>query len=234
MKKLIERFERWLSFDAPVAASMDEWREFDRKMAREAPLRWFYKKTVRHFIRRNTIIRYQNAKYWILHRFVPRHKYNVVYTDLKPGYYDLDTRMLHACFTLLEDYVEIEMSWGSKKYRDAEKGLENLDYTINYNSNLPENHTVWDRMPEHQEQSAKEAKELYLWWQEYKKNDYGPSCPIKAGLEVLTESWKKENPEEAKAWKIWSDAHSEYSDRRRKEADDNLARLIAIRHSLWT
>jgi alpha-glucuronidase len=142
--------------------------------------------------------------------------------------------MLHACFSLLEDYVEIELSWGSKKYRDAEKGLENLDYTISYNDKLPENHTVWDRMPDHQVEAAKEAKELYLWWQDYKKNDYGPVCPIDAGLDVLREKWKEENPEEAKAWKIWSDATHTFQERRRKEADENLARLIAIRHSLWT
>ncbi len=77
---------------------MDEWQEFDAKMKKEAPARWFYKKKLRFFIRRHTIARYQDAKYWVLHRFVPRHKYNVVYTNLKPGYYDLDTRMIHACF----------------------------------------------------------------------------------------------------------------------------------------
>jgi len=36
-------------------------------------------------------------------------KYHIVNTKLNPSYYDSSTLMLHACFSLLEDYVEKEL-----------------------------------------------------------------------------------------------------------------------------
>jgi hypothetical protein len=49
-----------------------------------------------------------DAKYWFMWRFIPRHQYNIVRTGLKPGYYDEDTLMLHACFAILGRYIESE------------------------------------------------------------------------------------------------------------------------------
>lgn len=46
--------------------------------------------------------------YWLKYRLHPRHKYHLVDTKLGPGYADQDTRMLHACFALLGEYIEEE------------------------------------------------------------------------------------------------------------------------------
>jgi hypothetical protein len=51
----------------------------------------------------------RNVKWAILHRIT--HRYNIVHTRLKPGYYDNDIRMLYANFNLLVEYVEIELAW---------------------------------------------------------------------------------------------------------------------------
>lgn len=45
---------------------------------------------------------------WLTYRLVPEHKYHLVDTKLDPGYYDHDTRMLHACFALLGEYLQEE------------------------------------------------------------------------------------------------------------------------------
>lgn len=50
--------------------------------------------------------RLKEFRYWFLYRLHPRHRYHVVRTGLPPGYYDQDTRMLHACMALLGDWVE--------------------------------------------------------------------------------------------------------------------------------
>jgi hypothetical protein len=50
-----------------------------------------------------------DAKWWLFHRVHPAHRYHVVKTGLKPGYYDVDTLMLHSSFQLLCRYVEQEM-----------------------------------------------------------------------------------------------------------------------------
>jgi len=55
---------------------------------------------------------------------------------LKPGYYDCDFRMLHACFQLLVDFVE------------KERPFELID---------------WDHDERHRHAQA-EIKELYHWW----------------------------------------------------------------------
>jgi hypothetical protein len=67
-------------------------------------LRWFYDAVCRMV---------KDARDWILYRTV--YKYHVVRLDLKPGRYDVDHRMLYACFGLLSEYVELEKPdkwWG--------------------------------------------------------------------------------------------------------------------------
>jgi len=238
MKTYFLKFKRWLRFNPPESGTWDDWRDFDFFFRREAPFRHYLSKVLGRKLRVQ-MMRLKDMKWKVLHRFHPRHRYNIVKTELEPGYYDLDTRLMYACFALLVEYVEIEMSWGSDKYRDREKGLANLDYTINFNSNLPANHTQWDRMPEHQEFAAREAKELYLWWETYRDDDDSEweNCPIVRPdhmFDILSQKWREENPDEAKLWDDWSNRAREQTANKKQTADEMLARLIKIRHSLWT
>jgi hypothetical protein len=52
------------------------------------------------------------AYYYIIHRTVFRH--HIVKTTLKPGFYDIDDVMFHACFALLGRFVENELGRSSK------------------------------------------------------------------------------------------------------------------------
>lgn len=55
---------------------------------------------------RNT---YSNIKYWIYHRFVPKHMYWLIRPKTLPiGYYDQDTRILHGAMQCLVDFYEHE------------------------------------------------------------------------------------------------------------------------------
>jgi hypothetical protein len=58
--------------------------------------------------------------WWIKHRTIDR--YHVVGTGLPPGYYDKDTQMLHACFSLLVDFVEVECGGVASLKRQAKWG----------------------------------------------------------------------------------------------------------------
>ena len=99
--------------------------------------------------------------WWIRHRTTNR--YHVLkYRNLTPGWHDVDTRILHACFDLFCDFVE------------QEKGLENLKFQIDWDgvdTRYPD-----PRSPE-QIQDAKDtyetAKELYDWWQKKIKDPEG-------------------------------------------------------------
>lgn len=79
--------------------------------------------------------------YWFKCHFFPTHRYHIL--DLRKsgngysyGWHDSDTRMLHACFLLLVEYVE------------KEKPFEIIDWSYN------------DKTKE----VASEIKELYHWW----------------------------------------------------------------------
>ncbi len=116
-------------------------------------------------------------------------KYHTVKTDLVPGYRDIDERMLHACFSLLVDFVEIEcasMNWElddevqseSRKtkclkafkelwpfnmilppVRSIGKGIDYLNWRINLNIDEFISHNSED-----DNKCWGEIKELYIWW----------------------------------------------------------------------
>lgn len=51
---------------------------------------------------------FKNIKWWVIYRTTER--YHIVKTGLKPDYYETDKRMLHACFNLLKEFVEVELA----------------------------------------------------------------------------------------------------------------------------
>lgn len=101
---------------------------------------------------------FKDIKYWFMYRFHPKHKYHLVDTKLLPGYYDADYRMLHVCFSLLVDYVNLEIG-----------GVDKLDFwsTINNwkKAGLCSKKELIRLQKEH-----KEIKDLYLWWTQTKTN----------------------------------------------------------------
>lgn len=74
--------------------------EFFEWLSRPLP-RW---KRVYYWFRRKP----GEIKTFFLWRFHPRHRYNIVKTGLRPGYYDADLRMEAAIVKLFVDYIEIE------------------------------------------------------------------------------------------------------------------------------
>ncbi len=46
------------------------------------------------------------GRWWFSHRFIPKHRYNIIRTGLKPGYYDPDTQMLYGIMKLFCDWYD--------------------------------------------------------------------------------------------------------------------------------
>lgn len=168
------------------------WAEWDRRRARlkrSFPVRWFFSETLPDF--HSHFIKYpmRKTKNWFRYRF--KERYHVVKTGLAPNYYDADTRMIHAAFQLLVDYVEIELATSHyvgeelekedkavsgrqyykifkrlrrKQKRDPKAGLAHLDWEINESpgSSFP------IAGNQTQAQAAMEKKFLYLWWTKYR------------------------------------------------------------------
>lgn len=100
----------------------------------------------------------QHLKREFCYRVFRKHMHHVVFTDLKPGYYDKDWVMLHACFKLLTDYVERECGgetqldgWTAELADPARHGQQGDHY------NPPE-------MMLHQADRQSETLVLYRWW----------------------------------------------------------------------
>jgi hypothetical protein len=151
-------------------------------------------------------------------------KFHIVKLDLKPGYHDIDQRLVHANFCLLVQYVE------------KEKPFEHID---------------WDSDDGHKN-AAKEIKELYKWWKEVYPNydKHNPlfaddvKCPehdskvytVDEDGDPLTYVWEdKPGQEEIKRkFKEACLASHEYEKKQEEEIEANLIRLIKIRGYLWT
>lgn len=103
-------------------------------------------------------MRWNHTKWWLLHRpflkklhdikwwirYRTTHKFHTVkIPTLKPGWYDTDTRLLHASFALLENYVEREKPFNFIEWNDSDDSRE----------------------------MANEIHRLYYWWQRRKRED---------------------------------------------------------------
>lgn len=54
------------------------------------------------------VYKIDNAIWWVAHRIIPRYRFHMVPTGLKPEYHDVDSRMEGALFELLKFHVEEE------------------------------------------------------------------------------------------------------------------------------
>jgi len=212
-----------------------------------------------------------DIKYYINNRWVSRtHGLTAHARDIKPGQWqDVGNRFLPCLFNELVDFVEVEtawshIAWGDKEtrakyeapfwasgwwrwrtWRSPQAGLDHLDWAMTLTNEewLAEGEKHKSE-PTGQATSAKEIKELYLWWTTVYPNrpdphdasgwsDYCEASRIANGGKL---SWSggDKSPElkkqSDKSLKLLQKIEEAY------EAEDEamLIRLIKIRNSLWT
>jgi hypothetical protein len=142
--------------------------------------------------------------WWIKHRIDPRHRYHVIKTGLKPGYYDIDHLLLHGCFSLLVRFVE------------EEKCFEHIN---------------WDSDPVHQ-CVASEIEDLYHWWKfEFPKRETTLNALLL--IMYPNDKDLKEN-KNRKLYEQASERYNFLEQYYIEEENYNLKRLISIKEFLWT
>lgn len=161
--------------------------------------RWW----LRYRLTGNPLGALKDIYWWIAHRTWRRFD-RVKLRFLKPAYYDPDTRMIHAMFTILSDFIE----------REAER--------VN-----------WDATEEHRH-VKKEMEELYLWWKNsyLKRREPILDVPDEDMPDNMLESLGKSQvmyPVWHKAceatWKLEREWH--------EEDIVNMTRLVKIYSYLW-
>lgn len=167
------------------------------------------------------------------YRLQKKHRYHLVDTGLKPGYYDADYLMLHSCFSLLCRYVEGEQG-----------GVERLEEWSATLAAEPDKHA-----PEaSQRQSSKDAEAavLYRWWKEKRPADLKRRGELlhhlfserRTGpMFVKDESsglMKFQSPKWSESDLVLRKEMNDLDDTIQREEQEMLHRLIDIRGGLWT
>jgi len=253
IRKKIKNFRAWLDYNPPYYLSSKGWRLFKEEFAERAPIRFWLKYNFPKYT--NPIIwRYNDIKNWIRYRTTDR--YHIVNTGLEPGYYNIDTIMLNANFTLLKDFVECRQAWCSMAlegknprtwleknipfyyyffpFRSPEFGIKHFEWAATLdNPSLP----IHERS-ESQACAAREVLALYYWWTKErparKEIDIPSYDDQDLGIMACLDSDFNRNAEDYKAHAEAMEKNSALSDKWAEEDTEMLIRLMKIRSSLWT
>lgn len=246
IKKLLSGLGDWMDYNR-LTLTKNGWTVWRNEFKKNAPIRYFIYEYVNFSAITN---KWGTVCNWIRHRTYDR--YHIVDTKLPCGYYDKDHIMLHAIFSLLVDYVEIECAWmnvvcSQKKsvmkrmfFRSPELGIDYLTWAVSLSDINSKNFTTHC---DGQSFNASEALALYNWWTNERPNRTEvPYPPVSgAGASTLI-PFNFALHAEASACDISNDLH--ISDYYRmstaqeiffdEEDDAMCARLVKIRRSLWT
>jgi hypothetical protein len=246
IEEKVEQFFDWIQTkcypDHPNSGTIEEWVEVEKR-EKKKKLCYFICNDVNVWISVNIFQRLTNIVYWFKYRFVKEHKYHLIDTKLKPNYYEIDNRMLYGMFSMLVDYVEIELGH-QDKWHNENKNLTYREYGLNHlawakdlvydEESTKEHYPELYMTPTPQAETAKEVEHLYLWWMDIRPNRPDP--------------WdypRDERPENESAIEILgrhiSDEERQHMDNASKleqqyyeEDTEMLIRLIKIRQGLWT
>lgn len=235
-----QEFCKWVRFHKPTSATLTDWRRFNKRFKKEAPIRYFLLEIVPHFYRVRIRRPVHDFVWWFIYRLHPRHRYHVIKTGLKPGYTENEDLMLHAVFSLVCDYVEVELGlWranASKKYRCRQRGESHIRNFITEFEN--------DSMEAEHVAFYKELLEIYIWWKDvytnhnpYSEKGINPMRVHNNNKDSLLSSLfaGDDIPEiVARQTTDWMTRNEERALMFEAETDRMLKRAISVRHLMWT
>lgn len=268
------KWKKWFYQDMPTAASGLEWHEW-KVNAKKNNIRWFLADTLPTWVASTFIWPVERKRDLLIMRFVRKMWRIDIPTLDKYEYHENDEQLLHCVFYIITRFVEQEKAWMqhiSKSWDDLEnddddafmktvtrarrdkktwKNANKRDYGLTY---LDWEISLDNEGGQSQSHTAKEIKELYLWWNDIRpartdtmdvQGDKGVSWSEHCVLD--TPKYDKEGNEldflarmeverdddkliSDSASKAMHDAEEEYN----KEDEEMLIRLVKIRNGLWT
>jgi hypothetical protein len=197
------------------------WEDYEERLAREYPVRYFIASTVPDFFSnlwRKLIRKPVAVVFWLKCHLIPRHRYHLV--DVRqpkdpvsgePGYshgwLDADWKIVYALMNILVDFIENEHKYVPTK-EEAESDPSFKSQLDAYNEMMAI-YRFWT--VEQYEMNAKATELQDAWW----------SCRRNRSLD----------DEESR--KLY-DAMNEYDAMRDAKLNEMLHRLIDVRGSMWT
>lgn len=239
----------------PSSLSSEGWNIWKNRMETTNKIRYFLSESLDSL--QNVVMYpvdlFETFRYYIRCRFFD--KRHMLKSKLKPGeYYELDTRILHALFDSLVDFVEQDKAWmqwiSSKdttkmrkpgyfartfgRWRDPVAGVKYLYWECSLTKDWLDSNDPERNDPSDQAIAAKEILELYEWWirRASRPDPYDLSgwSDLVKNKSLLDFSGGVVDESERSMLNALSAIESSY------EAEDEamLIRLIKIRQRLWT
>jgi hypothetical protein len=180
---------------------------------------------------RRSVVRLDNAVWWVRYRVQPGLSRHKIRSDLSPGWYDPDTQMLHAMMACLRDFVE--GSGGVEKLESWSRDLRVQKHDQHGPEMAAEIHASHSAQADLQD----EAVAIWRWWTEVEPKDrkaHERELMRCFGDHHTRESWDALPDAEREQIRKDRDAHHEREKELDAREDEMLARLLKIRRSLWT
>lgn len=222
----LSKFGTWvLGVERPYALTLQDWDLWREQMRKERPVRYWLSDTMLPYLQEiwsSPKDGWRKIRDYISARWV--YRYHLINTRLKAGeYHEVDNRMMHGCFELLVDYVEVQCAWMHelskrerlrrkprfRRFRSPQDGIAHLRWAKNLKEDFPGGSSS---QPSPQAINAAKAYELYIWW-------------------------KYIRPERPELWtddRFSSSAASTYENMCIEEDTQKLIELVKIKNSLWT
>lgn len=250
------KFADWLRGTAkPQSGTAEEWDAW-KQIAKKKKFRYWLTEEFLDYLEDFVCwpaSRIIDIRSYFNNRFI--RKSHALTSNLKRGsWHDFDTRLLHAAFDELVNFVEIEQAWmfvvfsneDRKKYktpwhrtflriglwRCPAAGIAYLNWAASLKIS-EENSSNFDQ-PTSQALAAQETLALYNWWKHER-----PNRPEPSDCSVLTK-YSEENPITSKIARDDKLAHEildiYHQLEKEQEEEDTamLIRLVKIRQNLWT
>ena len=210
-----------------VARSMEDWDSFKEYHKKHNPIRYFLHHEFEPMFVWPITHRVKRVTDWIKYRTYKR--YHIVDTGLEPGYYDTDTKMLHACFNMLKEFVEVEKAYHWNWMGANDLNLKGKDAGI---AHLAWEMTIPENESRDQAKNAREIYELYEWWTIERPNRQDPWDLVDdTKREELNKDSRIDSRE--KYNELYGE-HDKLLKQHEDEDDEMFIRLIKIRKALWT
>jgi hypothetical protein len=257
IKSIYRRFDHWMSYSPPGAMSSEGWNSFNKEFKKYAPIRYWFKNDFSHKVISPIRWKYKNVQNWVRHRTYDR--YHVIKTELEPAYHEVERRLLYANFSLLKDFVEVELAWSNYCWKDdsEKKELTERYWLYKYipfghykfrEPGIALKHLEWamtlddPALPPHernveQAHNAREICALYKWWTVDRparvEVPFSPLPKSDDDDDYIFGNIDRTTPE-FKAYSDSVDARNEQYEDWYEEDNQMLHRLIKIRRGLWT
>lgn len=256
-KSLFKKVDDYMRFYPPPYATTDGWVEHDLNFKKEAPLRYLFKYTIVSFFKRKAVYPVSRLydKISSYFRYRTYDTYHLVDTKLAPGYYETETRLLHANFSLLVDFVEVEQAWNSDESykKNFLQRLSRTYYRKTFRSReCAEKYYEWSATKcgntyigadgFSQVSADAEIFNLYKWWVDERLKRTEPlfsdmGCDDNESNSIFyrhSTTFKNNHPERYEYEKLWFSDSSLMEELSYLEENIMLERLIAVRRKMWT